>query len=202
MVFDSGEPVTYRELWGGRIMTAVPMRVVTDSESSTALYLAAETSFWAARAPGGGAVRDLEDWISVPATWTGGSLIRLLRRNSWHSIDLEFGAGRELSGFYVNFQKPVQRTKFGFDTVDLVIDLEVAPDGTTRLKDLEDFEDAVKAGHIPIEVAERVWADVDHICHVVATNGAPEDTDQWIRWRPPESWDIPKLADGWENIHA
>jgi hypothetical protein len=36
---------------------------------------------------------------------------------------------------HVNFQEPVRRTTLGFDTVDLVLDLVVAADGTWRADD-------------------------------------------------------------------
>jgi hypothetical protein len=48
-VFDPGEPVLYRELWGGAVMTAIPMRVISDSPRRTALYLAPGTAFRGAR---------------------------------------------------------------------------------------------------------------------------------------------------------
>lgn len=191
--FDCGQSVIYRELWHDRVMTAMPLRVITDDERGTALYLAAETRFRAARAPDGGPVRDLSDWTSVGAIWTGGSAIRLLPADSWYCIDVEFDASRTFSGYYVNFQTPVRRTAGGFDTVDLVLDLEVFPDGADRVKDLEDFETAIAAGHISAEVAARVRTEAEDVRSEVKSKGAPDGAVQWACWHPPESWKVPTL---------
>jgi hypothetical protein len=39
-VLGPGEPVLCRKLWHGAVMTALPMRVVSDSPERTVLYLA------------------------------------------------------------------------------------------------------------------------------------------------------------------
>jgi hypothetical protein len=137
-MFAHGETVLYRELWRDAVMTAIPMRVVSDSAARTVLYLAADTPFQAART-------------------------------------------------YVNFQEPLRRTPIGFDTVDLVLDLVVSPDGGCRRKDEEDFARAVAAGQIPPETAEVVLADAVHMEAVAAAAGAPFDED-WRSWRPPVRW--------------
>lgn len=201
-MFDPGEAVTYRELWLDRVMTAMPMRVVADDHDTTVLYLASGSRFQAARAPGGGPVRDLANWVSVSATWSGGSLIRLLPSGCWYCIDLEFDANREFRGYYVNFQEPMRRTVFGYDTVDLVLDVVVDPDGTARLKDEEDFDDAVAAGHIANDVAVRIREEARRVLRMVERDGAPANAEPWLRWRPSESWDSPTLAGGWQEVRA
>ncbi len=202
MRFRAGEVVTYRELWGDRVMTAMPLRVVADSGNSTVLYLAAETTFRAARAPGGGPVRDVSDWASVQTTWTGGSLLRLLQEGLWYCVDVEFDAERRFAGYYVNFQEPVRRTARGFDTVDLVLDVEVAPDGAARIKDADDLDAAVADGHVPTEVASRVQAQAASVRRAIADCGAPLGADRWVGWRAPAEWEVPTLNDGWQEIHG
>jgi hypothetical protein len=103
------------------------MRVLADTGDARVLYLAAETPFQAARSPDGGPVRDLDDWVSGPQTWTGGSLVRIVPRERWYAVDLEYDAKRAFTGYYVNFQEPLRATTRGFDTVDLVLDIEVDP---------------------------------------------------------------------------
>jgi hypothetical protein len=49
-----------------------------DGGHETVVYLAAGTGFRAGRAPDGGPIRKLDDWISVRETWTGGSAIRIV----------------------------------------------------------------------------------------------------------------------------
>ena len=138
-MFGLGHVVNYRELWTDRVMTALPMRVVADTRDALVLYLAPETAFQAARSPDGGPVRDLDVWVSVPQTWTGGSLVRIVPRQACYAVDLEYDAERAFTGYYVNFEEPLLSTPQGFDTVDLVLDIEVDPHGEWRMKDEDDF---------------------------------------------------------------
>jgi hypothetical protein len=70
-VFGHGDAVLYRELSDDAVMTAVPMRIISDTPRRSVLYLAPGTAFRGARTPGGGPVRDLIDWISTDVVWTG-----------------------------------------------------------------------------------------------------------------------------------
>jgi hypothetical protein len=70
----SGEPVLWRKCWNGVVMTALPMRVVSDSSERTVLYLAPNTAFKGARTAAGTKVRDLSNWVSKDLVWAGGHL--------------------------------------------------------------------------------------------------------------------------------
>ena len=192
-VFEPGDVVVCRELCNGEVMTALPMRVVADSPARTVLYLAADTAFRGARTPAGGKVTDLSDWVLTDIVWAGGSFVRILEPDLWHCIDVEFDADGMFCGWYVNFQEPLRRTPSGFDTVDLVLDLVVAPDGSVRRKDEEDFAAAVAAGHISHEVASLVLADASSVTEAVARMAAPFDERNWLTWRPPAEWTVPTL---------
>ncbi|MEM9654876.1 MAG: DUF402 domain-containing protein [Actinomycetota bacterium] len=199
MSFPNGHVVTYRELCGDSVMTALPLRVVADTPELTVLYLAPETTFRAGRAPGGGPVRDLSTWESVTATWVGGSFLRLVPAGRWYCVDLEFNGDRQFTGYYVNFQHPTQRTARGFDTVDLVLDLVVEPDGTARTKDTEDFEAAVADGHITRQVADRIRKEADRIGGEVADGRVPLDADRWLGWTAAADWGALELRPGWDT---
>lgn len=200
--FAHGEAVTYRELWRNRVMTAIPMRVIRDGEHETVLYLAAGTEFLAGRAPDGGPIRDLDDWISVRQAWTGGSAIRIVPADCWYSIDVEFDSDRKLVGYYVNIQTPITRTTAGFDTVDLVLDLVVAPDGTVRFKDVDDFETAVSAGHIASDEAGRVRDEAAQLSKAIKARGEIARMKQWADWRPPHSWQALTLTQATHHLTA
>ncbi|MER7833877.1 DUF402 domain-containing protein [Streptomyces sp. NPDC095602] len=52
---------------------------------------------------------------------------------SWFSVNAFFvpdGDGRRLRNWYVDFEHPTRHTEAGFDTLDLTVDLVVAPDLT------------------------------------------------------------------------
>ena len=59
-----GEPVLWRKRWNGAVMTALPMRAISDSPERTVLYLAPDTRFKGARTQAGNKVRDFSDWVS------------------------------------------------------------------------------------------------------------------------------------------
>jgi hypothetical protein len=66
-----GDPVLCRKLWNGAVMTALPMRVVSDSPERTVLYLAPNTAFKGVLAAGGSPFCESE-WLRwrPPPGWT------------------------------------------------------------------------------------------------------------------------------------
>ncbi|MGA8462410.1 MAG: DUF402 domain-containing protein [Streptosporangiaceae bacterium] len=192
-----GEPVLWRKLWNGAVMTALPTRVVADSPERTVLYLAPDTAFRGGRTPAGTKVRDLASWVSKDLVWAGGSLIRLAEPGAWHCVDVEFDATGAFIGWYVNLQQPFRRAGSRFDTVDLVLDLVVAPDHSWRLKDEDDFERAVADGHLTAEVANRVRAEAERMIAVLVAGGPPFCESEWLGWRPPPDWTVPALPEDW-----
>jgi Protein of unknown function (DUF402) len=194
-----GEPVLWRKLWNGAVMTALPMRVVSDTAERTVLYLAPETRFKGARTPAGNKVRDFSNWVSKDLVWAGGSLIRLAEPGVWHCVDVEFDETGEFIGWYVNFQQPIQRARCRFDTVDLVLDLVVAPDRRWRLKDEGDFRQAVADGYLTAGTESRVRAEADQVISVLAAGGPPFCESEWLSWRPPADWTVPALPEDWAH---
>jgi hypothetical protein len=179
-------------------MTAIPMRVIADAPGRTVLYQAPDTAFRGGRTPAGMKIRDFSaEWVSMDLVWAGGSLIRLLEPETWQCIDVEFDAAGAFCGWYVNFQEPVRRTTLGFDTVDLVLDLVVAADGTWSLKDEDDFELAASAGQLPHSSVEQVRAAAERMISVVESGGPPFDETHWQSWRPPPHWTVPALPATW-----
>jgi hypothetical protein len=173
-VLSPGEPVLCRKLWNGAVMTAIPMRVIADAPARTVLYLAPDTALRGARTRTGAKVRDLSSgWVSMDLVWAGGSLIRLIEPGAWRCLDVLFDAAGNFDGWYVNLQEPVRRTTLGFDTVDLVLDLEVAADGTWNRKDEEDFRRAALSGQLHMQTAQRVRAEAERMINVIGSGARP-----------------------------
>ncbi|MEU8817088.1 hypothetical protein [Actinoplanes sp. NPDC048796] len=51
--FERGEAIRYRQVRGGRVMLAAPLRVVEDTPERVVLYQAPDTAFKSARTAGG-----------------------------------------------------------------------------------------------------------------------------------------------------
>jgi hypothetical protein len=81
--------------------------------------------------------------------------------------------------------------------VDLVLDLVVAPDRSWRLKDEDDFRQAVADGQLTADLESRVRAEAERMIGLVAAGGAPFCESEWLRWRPPADWTVPTLLGDW-----
>jgi predicted RNA-binding protein associated with RNAse of E/G family len=92
----------------------------------------------------------------------------------------------------VNLQRPFRRTELGFETMDLVLDLIVDPDGSWRWKDEDELATWVARGVFEPELAERIRAEGESVLA-----RAPWPTG-WEKWRPDPAWELPELPDGWD----
>ncbi|GIE99731.1 DUF402 domain-containing protein [Paractinoplanes rishiriensis] len=189
--FERGEVILYRRVRNGRVMLAIPMRVVEDSPQHLVLYQAPNTAFKSARNPDGSKVRDFSSWVLTDLVWKGGSLLRLIRPGDWHCVDVEFDSLGDFESWYVNFQTPFQRTARGVDTDDLVVDLVVTADRGYRVKDTDDFRRAVAEGHISADSAAHVEIELARMIERVRRCEEPFVSSTWLTWQPPAGWSSP-----------
>ncbi|WP_331446612.1 DUF402 domain-containing protein [Streptomyces xanthochromogenes] len=74
------------------------------------------------------------EWELADGVWQETDLLLWKPPTSWFSVNALFvpgsGGGRRLRNWYVNFEHPACRTAAGFDTLDLTVDLVIAPDLT------------------------------------------------------------------------
>jgi hypothetical protein len=133
-------------------------------------------------APGHDAVR-----VHVPGT--AHSVLR-----GWHPSSHRF------DGWYVNLELPWTRTRIGFDTRDLALD--VSFDGgdlaIARLKDEDELAWAEEQGTISREEARIAREEADRVLQLVAGRSGLFAAD-WERWRPDPSWPIPELPSDWKS---
>lgn len=102
--------------------------------------------------------------------------------------------------WYVNLEQPLERTRFGFDTVDHALDVVIELDGTSwRWKDEEELADAVRDGlFTEAEAGEfRRWGE--RAVERVLSGDPPFDRD-WSDWQPDPGWPIPELPEGWDSL--
>jgi uncharacterized protein len=182
--------VVLREIRFGRIWRANVCRLVEERDGLVAL--------WSPR--GITRMLPLDDQgveIRIPRPeWRLGSRLTpsdslvLMRPGSRHSLWLFWTEGR-FTHWYVNFERHLGRTPFGWDYVDDKLDLIVAADGTWRLKDEDELAEAHAAGLLDADEvraeAERVLAD-------------PPWPTGWESWRPDPAWPSPALPEGWDVV--
>jgi hypothetical protein len=96
----------------------------------------------------------------------------------------------------VNLQEPFRRTRRGFDTQDLELDIVVELDGAWRYKDDEALDAWIERGR---------WteAEVAAIRREGAAIAAELDagrrwwSDDWAVWEPDPAWRVPSLPVDW-----
>jgi hypothetical protein len=184
-----GDHVLLRQLFRGRLHTAVPSIVAEDTPELVALWLP----------PGAMLVRPVgglvEGWTLEQRRVKRGEL-RLTRPGVRHSILLFMREDSSLRGWYVNLEEPMRRTELGFDYEDLVLDVWVEPDGSRRLLDEDELEEVVAAGLLSAAEAAAVRAESEQ---VIASLDRLLPTG-WEDWRPDPGWSLPALPERWQAV--
>jgi protein associated with RNAse G/E len=103
------------------------------------------------------------------------------------------------SCYYINFQVPFRRSRCGFDTLDLDLDIVIDPHYNWKWKDIEDYQDGIREGGIRDEWVtgvEQAQADVFERIH---NRRYPLD-GSWLGWRPDPAWAPPNLPERWRIV--
>lgn len=203
-LFDVGQAIVRRDTFRGRVSSAWQARVVHDTGDDLAWatwpgveILASTTQIESVRTP-----RDSPRYHSLRETLDGNktlgtdilgaTILGFQIPDSYFSVYLFFEADGLFRKWYVNFERPFQRTAIGFDTRDLLLDLVVQPDLTHRWKDEEEYDYGREIGlvddtdHAEIEKAKhRVFALLDQ-------RSGPFD-EHWTSWKRDQSWTRPTL---------
>ena len=182
--------IVLREIRFGRVWRANACRLVEERDGLAVL--------WSPR--GGTRILPLDeageeiriprpDWRlgERPTAWDS---LALFRPGARHSLWLFWVEGR-FTHWYVNFERHLGRSPVGWDYLDDKLDLVVDADGSWRLKDEDELEQAHAAGLLDAaEVraeAERILAD-------------PPWPTGWEDWRPDPDWPPPRFPDGWDSV--
>jgi RimJ/RimL family protein N-acetyltransferase len=183
-MWSSGDEVVVRELWKGRVWKARPAVVVQDEPGEVVLWLPAGTP---TKIPdGSGIPRD--DWQLQDGTFRGGAL-RITRPGALHSV-LLFRPGE----WYVNLERPLRRSRVGFDYLDRELDLVARRDRTWELVDEDEFAEAQALGVLSSEEASVMRDEAER---VVAEWPFPTGWEDWV---PDPGWPVPSLPAGWDEV--
>jgi len=140
-------------------------------------------------------------WEMVPRKWRTEGTLRLKSPSALWSLWVFWDEGMSsLKAWYINIDAPFKRTRFGFDTWDMFLDVVVAPDRKSwRYKDEDEFADAIAAGLFTDAEAEEVRAAAEKALEIVKANRPPFDS-VWAKWRPDVLWEKPELPEDWEVV--
>jgi hypothetical protein len=197
---EHGSTAVLRYVENGRVVAALPTRVVATDSEAVALYLAEGTrGKWAY--VDGIPIREVSlrrrytsGWHAGDHHWTGAHVLILKPAGRSFAIWHCFSNDWEFEGWYVNLETPYHRSAIGFDTRDHTLDIVVDPDGSWRWKDEDELALAIEYGHHPPPEAAAIRAEGGR---VLAEWPFPTG---WEEWRPDPSWPVPELPDDWHVV--
>jgi predicted RNA-binding protein associated with RNAse of E/G family len=201
--------VLVQEVWDGRVWAARPMRVVEETEDASVLWFPRGTSWRAPTSPPTRAraasraerlssAIALADWVFVESEWEA-STLQIWPRDAWHSIWVSWRPDGSRWGYYGNIQLPFERTRCGFRTMDLVLDVIVELDGSWWLKDEDELAVFVETGVVDADLENRIRSEAEAVAARAERREPPFD-GSWDAWRPDPDWATPALPAGWEDV--
>ena len=195
-MWSRGDTALLRFIRYGKVRRASPHVVIEDSPELVVLHIDAGTPAALAVSDGrpirGQADRD---WALRREVWHSYRVLRLIRWGDAYSLELFWRQGdHSFAGWYVNLQQPLRRSRLGFDTDDLVLDIWIEPDGSWTWKDADELAEAVRLGRFTEAEAEEIRCEGER---VVAARPWPTG---WEDWRPDAGWELPELPAGWDVV--
>jgi hypothetical protein len=196
--WSSGDPIVLREIWRGKVFEARPATVVEDAPDQTTLVIPGGVRCGVPFGEDGAELR-LPDrpWRLEIRQRGPEPILSFAWPDAAYSV-LRWPTDEGASVWYVNLQRPLERTPIGFDTTDHVLDLLVRADGTWTWKDEEELAEAVHLGLFTPDQAAAFRAEGERAVSRILDREPPFDHD-WISWRPDPSWPEPSLPDGWDR---
>jgi hypothetical protein len=187
-----GEAIVRRDVWRGRPKVGWAGIVVEDSPSLLALYM-----------PEGSPLAFDDDFFGRPHPWAdrdrwlGHGVLQLQRPGEMHAVWVFWhGPEREFRGWYVNLQEPFRRTRCGFDTQDLELDIVVGPDGSWTYKDDELLAASIERGRWTSAEIAAIRAEGAAITAELEA-GRRWWSEDWASWEPDPAWQVPALPADW-----
>jgi hypothetical protein len=201
--FPSGQTILFREMWQGRPLSLRPEIVVQDTPELMAFYLPEGTVYKRARSLSTGAPATAKDRFKqnvIPRKeqWLGGCRLRLSIPGACYSVLLFWNTAEwKLQRWYINMETPLQRSDFGFEYDDLLLDIVGVPDFSKWYwKDEEDLKEAVKTGFITREKAALLYKEGENAANWIQSGNSPFNC--WENWQPDPVWKTPVFKEEWK----
>ena len=147
-MWDTGDPIVLREIWGGQVFEARPASVVLDLPLQTTLFVAPFVRCGVAIDDAGVELRFPDRPWHLYARERGDfGVLSFAWPDTPYSILLLSEPDGSPRGWYVNLQTPLQRTSIGFDTVDHLLDVLIPMDRSSwAWKDEDELGRGDRAG--------------------------------------------------------
>jgi hypothetical protein len=194
-MWSRGDAIVSRHLLRGRVVTAIPQRVIADADGLTAAWIQPGSQIaYPLGLADDGSLLDPEAWPVERRDWYGGGCLDLTPEGRAHMIRHFWGDDGGFAGWYVNLQEPVRRRRCGLDSMDHQLDLWIEPAGSVTWKDEHHLEQAVRWGMLSQAAADGVRREAERVLEEWPFPTGYED------WRPPADWTPPELPEGWDVV--
>ena len=183
-----GAPCLLRGVYRGNVCNAGSATVVKDSAAETVLLLqpgaesALPAGYWRRKEQND--YSNGSRWLETgqpgfemkPYTWHTNRVLWIMQPDKYYAVFLFWHHETDtFIGYYINFQLPFKRTAFGFDTLDLDIDIVIHPDGTWHWKDEEEYQMGIREGGIKLEWIQGIEASYEEVFAMIEQKTYPMD---------------------------
>jgi hypothetical protein len=200
---EPGETVALREIWNGRIWYARPATVVRDDPNLQMFHVPPHARCKQPVDANGNPLRlPIASWTLEDQERSETRVLSFAFPDTPYAVVLPFDPQGRLQRYYVNLQTPLVPSPAGFDTVEHLLDVTIAPDRSNwSWKDEDELDQAISYGLFTPEQGSwfRYWGEraVEH----VLLREPPFDQD-WEDWSPDPAWDEPALPASWDAVPA
>ena len=185
--FQKGERVVIREVLNDKVWTVRPVTILEDGDTQVVSWLAPGTfidypvgvehgekclSMWLSG-----------EWELYAKEFTPPGVLRIAPSGAPFEVFAPLSLEGGVASWYVNFQRPLERTPLGFDTMDEILDLVVSTDCSEwERKDADELDLAVTMGYLSLFDAERIDAACRFVESCLSRGEVPWDRS-WSTWR-------------------
>ena len=196
-----GDALVVRDVRDGVVRAATPVTVVAHDERRLVYCVGEGTRFFMRSAGRRTAGYDPQTAAWEEHCWEGpGSLTVREFERAFAVKAFWRGPERTFVGWYINLESALAASRFGFDRLDHVLDVLIAPDlRTWRWKDEDEFAVAIGAGRITADDAAAIRA-AGLKAVAMAERREPPFNEGWENWTPDPAWPVPVLPDGWDVV--
>jgi hypothetical protein len=189
-MWSRGDVVAIRNIWFGRVRSAVPAIVIEDDPRRFAAWSPHGTPI-AVPEPRGVPT----EWRLVESPWPYDGVFVHHYGEPWLAQHLR--PRERPDWWYVDIVDRVQRRAASFDYRDLLLDV-VTEDGL-QVVDQEDLAEALRLRSLTEDEARQIERDAEEVVALVE-RGSPPFDGEWEQWRPPAAWGVPQLPEGWDVV--
>ncbi len=186
--FHRGEVVVIREVLNAKVWTRRPVTIIEDSADQVVSWLAPGTLIdYPLNVEHGETCLSMwlrGEWTLAPKVFRAPGHLRIAPCDAPYEVFAPLTLDGGVESWYVNVQRPLQRTPFGFDTMDEILDLVVSCNlQSWQRKDEDELELALTKGFVSQLDVTRIRGVLDDIEADLSRGHAPWDLS-WASWRP------------------